>query len=86
MATCQASLIEDKAWVVGSSLHAPTAVLCLGELACCYLQLGAPLERQANVPAVDGVTRYGVQLHRAHGPAETCGAALPGELFPHTAL
>lgn len=46
-----------------------------------FTGLGASLEWQASTLAVDGVMWYALQLHRAHRLAETCGAALPGELF-----
>lgn len=46
-----------------------------------FTGLGASLEWQASTLAVAGVMWYAVQLHRAHRLAETCGAALPGELF-----
>lgn len=57
---------------------------CFLEFSCLFLPtvLGAPLEWQASVLAVDGVTRYAVQLRGAHGLAETCGAVLPRGLFP----
>lgn len=62
----------------------PQRVLCLREFSYLLLftVLGAPLERQASVLAVDSVMWYVVQLHGVHGLAETCGVALPGELFP----
>lgn len=62
----------------------PQRVPCLRELSCLLLftVLGAPLEWQASALAVDSVMWYALQLHRVHGLAETCGAVLPGELFP----
>lgn len=56
---------------------------CFLEFSCLFLLtvLGAPLEWQASVLAVDGVMWYVVQLHGVHGLAETCGAVLPRELF-----
>lgn len=80
----QGSCIKCKPSVAGSKIQAQ--MLDFREFSCplSFTVLEALLEWQGSMLAVDGVTRYALQLHWAHRLAETRGAALPRELFHPT--